>query len=271
MAHPHNEPDSEFADRIDDLQEIEDSLESPPTIQTVDEKTKADYKKQINELQSALAHQRHLNNAMAKGLMPKELKAEHQARQQPAPKDWGEAEWALVPESVQKAIGLLSFLKLEIDYLPEDIHERINQVIHSLECENTWDARQQPVRKTLDEVKDEVARKYGYDSWEQLLDTHLDLYDKCDSDAKIAVCGSLDKILDDCHSSLDQTKAVEPQQGWVSIKDRMPEENQLVDIWKHDSYRDDWFRQINVIYKDEHICEFSHWMPSFLPPTQTNN
>lgn len=40
MAHPHNEPDSEFADRIDDLQEIEDSLEAKveqPVRKTLDE------------------------------------------------------------------------------------------------------------------------------------------------------------------------------------------------------------------------------------------
>lgn len=116
-------------------------------------------------------------------------------------------------------------------------------------------ARQQPVRKTLDGVKDEVQLKIN-ELIDRLVHGNEHPYNTKSELLKLYA---------------SQAKAVEPQEGWVSIKDRMPEENQLVDIWKHDSYRDDWFRQINVIYKDEHICEFSHWMPSFLPPTQTNN
>lgn len=163
MAHPHNEPDSEFADRIDDLQEIEDSL------------------------------------------------AEHQARQQ-------------------------------------------------------------PVRKTLDECKDEVARKHEAIS-------ELDLI------GSLIMSRNPEAIQDyvsEVATLYAQAKAVEPQEGWVDVK-TLP---------KHDQHilfvpfpigsgvrqgcfleKDEWGRP-NMFYGGLGYFEaykIQCWMPLPEPPTQTNN
>lgn len=58
------------------------------------------------------------------------------------------------------------------------------------------------------------------------------------------------------------------ERGWISVKDRLPENEQVVDIWKYDSYRDEYYRVTNHKYEDRYIIEFSHWMPLPEPPKQ---
>lgn len=60
----------------------------------------------------------------------------------------------------------------------------------------------------------------------------------------------------------------ENESKWISVKDRLPEEGQIVDIWKIDSYRGDFYRLCNHKYSNNHIIEFTHWMPLPKPPKQ---
>lgn len=166
MAHPHNEPDSEFADRIDDLQEIEDSLESPPTIQTVDEAAETE---DVNLLKRRLEFYRNETSKI---------------------RDY-------VFDDANKC-----------GYPTQSIFEAITDKIDALKAEIAEHQARQPARKTLDEVKDEVANDYSCESFDQLLWRMADGEDM----------DGYKNILDEVAELYAQAKAVGPQQGWVDVK-----------------------------------------------------
>lgn len=146
----------------------------------------------------------------------------------------------------------LSALRDAYELIPDGTNSDKLPNIKRLLNGSSYQSLQQPREKSLSECKDEVARKYGHEDWEDATD--------------LGGTG-LNEIINDLCDLYASSHASE--QGWVSIHDRMPEENQVVDIWK--MWQDgDWGRQINVVYKNEHICEFSHWMPAVSKPTANN-
>lgn len=63
--------------------------------------------------------------------------------------------------------------------------------------------------------------------------------------------------------NIELKKEIERLKGeseWISVNDRLPENEQVVDIWKYDSYRDEYYRVTNHKYENRYIIEFSHWM-----------
>lgn len=58
-----------------------------------------------------------------------------------------------------------------------------------------------------------------------------------------------------------EIERLKAESGWVSVKDRLPEIGQWIDIWESetDSYRS--HRVTNVIYKRSRKNTFSYWMP----------
>lgn len=84
---------------------------------------------------------------------------------------------------------------------------------HGYQAGASHRARQEDVRKTLDECKDEVARKHEAIS-------ELDLI------GSLIMSRNPEAIQDyvsEVATLYAQTKAVEPQEGWVDVKDRLPE------------------------------------------------
>ena len=101
-------------------------------------------------------------------------------------------------------------------------------------------ARQQPVRKTLDECKDEVVETEDVNLLKRRLEFYrsetakirdyvFDDANKCGYPTQSifeAITDKIDALKAELYAS--QAKAVEPQGGWVDVKDRLPIPNQFV-------------------------------------------
>lgn len=119
---------------------------------------------------------------------------------------------------------------------------------------------QQPVRKTLDEVKDEVAEKLY--PWPDKIGK--DIYHECE---KVYFQQEAFKAGVD----YAQTKAVEPQQGWVDVKkenlSKLTDTNNYAVIFKHTGAKE---VKTGFAIKVQPFF-YSHYMPLPEPPTQANN
>lgn len=202
MAHPDNEPDSEFADRIDDLQDIEDSLiEQPVKKETIQDKA----------LRSVVA------NNITYGLTESAFNANYM---KPFPHN--------------------------IDF-------------------KTWKS-QQPVReKTLNECKDEVARNSSFapiisKSW-KTLSPHL---------VQMGLSGDYTRLMNEAAELYASSKSVETQQGWIDVKDRLPEnEDQYLVFFTHYGHEIKKIAMFEDSVFENVDAEITHWMT--LPPKPTSN
>lgn len=142
--------------------------------------------------------------------------------------------------------------------------------------------------KTHQECKDEVAKKYGHDSWERLqnlnptweYDEAAELYaqqfkDELEQGAEYVVrlSDSIGKLCDENSRLLEEKAKLIEENTWVSVKDRLPEQDTWILAYSLRAFR--FSNQMVCLHGESgkfyakgfelHPDEITHWKPLTSP------